>query len=107
MYDLKKEKPSFTGCHLATDQTPVYHYIHTTSTHQCKTTLYVTTMSPLELASDDENDIYSSDEALCEILGLTSLDDIAMDETDKDPREKESSQAVSYTHLTLPTTILV
>jgi hypothetical protein len=49
-------------------------------------------MSPLELASDDENDIYSSDEALCEILGLTSLDDIAMDETDEDPREKESSQ---------------
>ena len=47
-------------------------------------------MIPLELASDDENDVSSSDEALCEILGLTSLDDIAMDETADEESPEES-----------------
>jgi ectoine hydroxylase-related dioxygenase (phytanoyl-CoA dioxygenase family) len=36
--------------------------------------------------------IDSSDEALCEILGLTSLEGVAMDETDEDPSPTESSQ---------------
>ena len=63
-------------------------------------------MGPLE---DDEGDIDSSDEALCEILGLTSLKGVAMDENDKEfgPRasplnSKNESGIPEYTPSALP-----
>lgn len=41
-------------------------------------------MSPVEVANDDEDDVDSLDEALCEILGLTLFDGVVMDDDDED-----------------------